>query len=558
MLSLRNVTKQYRTRNGRKTVLDSVDLTIGRSERVGILGRNGAGKSTLARIIGGSELPSSGKVERGMSVSWPLAFADGFQGSLTGLDNLRFICRTYAASYQSALPFVEAFTGLGHYLREPLKHYSSGMRARLAFAISMAIEFDCFLIDEVIAVGDVDFQAKCKRELFDRRGDRAMVIVSHDPHIILEHCSRACVLDAGKLHAFSDVPSAYAFYHDIGKQPAPLPRPRAGKPPEPASGPAPLSARGNPDMPPPVGTVTSPNFGSRMANDSSHERIIAACYRQLLGREADLDGLKHHAAELARRGDDPSAWEDTLRMFLAHPESVEFFNRRVLAGQAGADIASPHKIDNIVSLGTHCYTSAFLKRFHLKTFSSAFDWIFSSPSMVAHAIDDDFDTFLDSHHYQPVPIEERPDGPEVNRVQHRYYQQNHGVNFLFNHHDVNEEADYAYMTRCVERFRQCLRAGSRTLFVMARREDAGSQRDYRLVRDSLRRAAPDCRFVFVAIARTRSSTGVPVAEVLERDDSCAIYRFTGNSDWQTLAFADAFDEICLLRLLHHHVEESAA
>ncbi|KAJ3473957.1 hypothetical protein NLI96_g12728 [Meripilus lineatus] len=215
MIELSDVCKRYRVRSGKRVVLDQVNLKIEKGERIGILGRNGAGKSTLVRLIGGSELPTSGQIDRRMSVSWPLAFSGGFQGSLTGLDNLRFVCRVYGASYKAAQPFVEEFTGLGQYLREPVKKYSNGMRARLAFAISMAIEFDCFLIDEVIAVGDSDFQRKCHVELFEKRADRAMIMVSHDPHMIREHCSRAYVLDSGVLKAFPDVDAAYAHYESL-------------------------------------------------------------------------------------------------------------------------------------------------------------------------------------------------------------------------------------------------------------------------------------------------------------------------------------------------------
>ncbi|KML62692.1 ATP-binding protein [Burkholderia cepacia] len=212
MIELLNVIKKYEVRDGRRTVLDDISCTIQRGEHVGILGKNGAGKSTLIRLISGTELPTSGAIRRGMSVSWPLAFSGGFQGSLTGLDNLRFICRVYNTSYKAALPFVEEFTELGKYLREPVKRYSSGMRAKLAFAMSMAVEFDCFLIDEVIAVGDSDFHRKCHVELFEKRADRAKIMVSHDPHMIREHCSRAYVLDAGRLRFFPDVESAYNYY----------------------------------------------------------------------------------------------------------------------------------------------------------------------------------------------------------------------------------------------------------------------------------------------------------------------------------------------------------
>lgn len=212
MIELFDVCKKYEVRDGKRLVLDNVNCQIKPGEHIGILGKNGAGKSTLIRLISGSELPTTGHIKRGMSVSWPLAFSGGFQGSLTGLDNLRFVCRVYNASYEKALPFVEEFTSLGKYLREPVKRYSSGMRAKLAFAISMAIDFDCFLIDEVIAVGDSEFQRKCHIELFEKRSDRAMIMVSHDPRMIREHCTRSYVLESGILKYFPDVETAYEYY----------------------------------------------------------------------------------------------------------------------------------------------------------------------------------------------------------------------------------------------------------------------------------------------------------------------------------------------------------
>jgi len=213
MIRLVDVNKTYPTHSGPAHVLRDVGLDIRSGERVGILGRNGAGKSTLIRLISGAELPSSGSVERGMSVSWPLAFGGAFQGSLTGLDNLRFICRIYGTDPEDKIPFVEEFTELGIYLREPIRSYSSGMRARLAFALSMVIEFDCFLIDEIIAVGDTRFHEKCNHELFEKRGDRAMIIVSHDGGYVREHCNRASVLIGGELHNFDNTDDAFAFYH---------------------------------------------------------------------------------------------------------------------------------------------------------------------------------------------------------------------------------------------------------------------------------------------------------------------------------------------------------
>jgi len=212
MILIDHITKKYATRNGNVTVLDNVNLSIRPGEKVGILGRNGSGKSTLIRLISGAERPTSGSITRGMSVSWPLAFGGAFQGALTGLDNLRFICRVYGASTEDKVSFVQEFSELGRYLHEPVKTYSAGMRARLAFAISMVIEFDCFLIDEIVAVGDSRFYEKCRIELFENRKDRAMIIVSHDPGYVREHCDHAAVLVQGKLNAFNQVDDAFTFY----------------------------------------------------------------------------------------------------------------------------------------------------------------------------------------------------------------------------------------------------------------------------------------------------------------------------------------------------------
>ncbi|MCZ8321941.1 MAG: ABC transporter ATP-binding protein [Novosphingobium sp.] len=212
MIRLEGVSKAYFTSSGRVTVLDGVDLVLERGQSIGILGRNGAGKSTLIRIMGGAEAPDAGTVERTMSVSWPLAFSGGFQGSLTGLDNLRFICRIHGVDAEACIPYVYEFTELGAYLKEPVKTYSSGMRARLAFATSMVVDFDCYLIDEIVAVGDSRFQRKCIEELFVKRADKARIIISHDPNFIRANCEHAAVLVNGKLKRFPSLEAAFDFY----------------------------------------------------------------------------------------------------------------------------------------------------------------------------------------------------------------------------------------------------------------------------------------------------------------------------------------------------------
>jgi capsular polysaccharide transport system ATP-binding protein len=213
MIRLTDVRREYPAMHGRNRVLNGVNFEIERGEKVGILGKNGAGKSTLIRLISGAEQPNAGKVERNMSVSWPLAFGGGFQSTLTGLDNLRFICRIYQRDWRAELDFVEDFTELGHFLKEPLGTYSSGMRSRLAFALSMVVDFDCFLIDEVMAVGDHRFHERCNHELFEKRGHKAMIFVSHDPGFIRDHCKRASVLSRGILHNFEDLEQAFHFYY---------------------------------------------------------------------------------------------------------------------------------------------------------------------------------------------------------------------------------------------------------------------------------------------------------------------------------------------------------
>lgn len=215
MIRFTDVHKSYPVRNGQVEILKGVNLEVHKGDKLGILGGNGAGKSTLIRLVSGIERPSSGQIERTMQISWPLAFTGAFQGALTGYDNVRFICRVYGVNHHDVIGFVEDFSQLGRYLREPVKIYSSGMRARLAFAVSMMIDFDCYLIDEVVAVGDSRFQARCQEELFVKRADRALIIVSHDEYYLREHCERVCVLDRGQLLAFDDVESAFSYHHEV-------------------------------------------------------------------------------------------------------------------------------------------------------------------------------------------------------------------------------------------------------------------------------------------------------------------------------------------------------
>src|SRR6266850_2913603 len=176
MISVADVSKEYRVEGKNHRILSDISFTVNKGEKLAVLGRNGAGKSTLIRLLGGVELPTNGKIEQTMSLSWPLGLTGGFQGSLTGNDNMRFIARIYNKPFEEIKAYVDDFAELGKYLSEPLKIYSIGMRARFAFALSLAIDFDCYLIDEIIAAGDQRFQRRSHEELFEKRADRSMIL----------------------------------------------------------------------------------------------------------------------------------------------------------------------------------------------------------------------------------------------------------------------------------------------------------------------------------------------------------------------------------------------
>jgi capsular polysaccharide transport system ATP-binding protein len=217
MIIAAGVGKDYRSEDRRSyhRVLSDIDFAIGPGEKLAVLGRNGAGKSTLIRLIAGIELPSVGRIERGMSLSWPVGLNGGVGGSMTGHDNIRFICRLYNKPFALMREYVDDFAELGKYLGEPVRTYSAGMRARLNFALSIAVDFDCYLIDEIIAVGDQRFQQRSYEELFEKRADRSLILASHVPHIIKDYCSRALVLHRGRGKVFDDLDLAIDIYHDL-------------------------------------------------------------------------------------------------------------------------------------------------------------------------------------------------------------------------------------------------------------------------------------------------------------------------------------------------------
>jgi capsular polysaccharide transport system ATP-binding protein len=198
MIRFTNVSKKYVDAPGDIWVIDHVNFEIKRGEKLGVIGINGAGKSTLIRLAAGVELPTTGNVTREMSCSWPMGFGGGFQSSLSGNDNIRFLARIYGEDYSQLRKKVEEFSELGIYLKAPVRTYSSGMRARFAFGLSLGIDFDCLLIDEIVSVGDERFRERC-RQAIEMRKHCAMLFASHDIHLLKQYCHEFIVLDKGKL-----------------------------------------------------------------------------------------------------------------------------------------------------------------------------------------------------------------------------------------------------------------------------------------------------------------------------------------------------------------------
>lgn len=215
MIHLIDASKFYVTGTNVRLVLKATRLSIPSHRRIGVLGRNGAGKSTLLRMVAGAEDTSTGRIVRTGRISWPLGFAGGFHKELTGVENVIFVARLYDADIDETLAFVEDFAEIGAYIHMPVRTYSSGMRARLAFGLSMAIDFDCYLIDEITGVGDFTFKAKCHDAFQARLQNSGMLMVSHSDDTIRQFCDMALVLHEGALVPFEDVDEAIRFYRMV-------------------------------------------------------------------------------------------------------------------------------------------------------------------------------------------------------------------------------------------------------------------------------------------------------------------------------------------------------
>lgn len=215
IISLRQVTKRYYTDGHWKHVLKGITCSIPFGMNMGIVGVNGAGKSTLMRLLAGVEEPSSGEIVRVGSVSWPLGRSFGFSSFMSGEDNVRFIARLYGVDCREALEFVRDFSELGPALKEQMHSYSSGMRGRLGFAVSMAVAFDFYLVDEVVASGDLRFQEKCRRAFDARRRNATLLMISHQPATLQQFCDTAAILHGGILVFYDTVEHAMRAYRSV-------------------------------------------------------------------------------------------------------------------------------------------------------------------------------------------------------------------------------------------------------------------------------------------------------------------------------------------------------
>lgn len=216
MITLHNVSKYYPTKFGRHYVMRDVSVTLPARRSIGILGKNGAGKSTLLRLLGGMDAPNRGQITRHCRVSWPLALSGGFQGSMTGRENTRFLCRVHGV-YDTRIveEWVKEFSEIGQQFELPVKGYSSGMRSRFSFAVSMAFDFDIYLTDELTAVGDARFKQKCINVFNEKRQTASLIMVSHSMDTVRKQCDMGAVLHEGSLQLYDDLEEAIALYQTL-------------------------------------------------------------------------------------------------------------------------------------------------------------------------------------------------------------------------------------------------------------------------------------------------------------------------------------------------------
>lgn len=210
MIEFQSVTKAFWSEGRATKIADRLTMSFPAGRSIALMGQNGAGKSSLLKMIAGTMKPSSGRITVSGRVSWPIGFAGSFHGDLSGAQNTRFVARIYGVDTDALVDFVAETSGLRDALFSPFRTYSSGMKARLAFSVSMGIDFDTYLIDEVTSVGDAAFREHCEALLADRLATRGAIVVSHSVGLLERMCDAGVVLHKGKATWFDDVQGAIA------------------------------------------------------------------------------------------------------------------------------------------------------------------------------------------------------------------------------------------------------------------------------------------------------------------------------------------------------------
>uniref|UniRef100_UPI004047EF2F ABC transporter ATP-binding protein n=1 Tax=Yoonia sp. TaxID=2212373 RepID=UPI004047EF2F len=214
MITFQHVHKSFDAGGSRKIVANDINAVFPSGVCVALLGRNGAGKSTLMQMVGGTVKPDSGLITVQGSISWPVGFAGSFHRDLTGAQNTRFIARAYGIDTDSLLEFVKDFAELDNHFHMPVRSYSSGMRSRLAFGISIGIPFDTYLVDEVTSVGDAAFKLKSRLVFLERLKTSGAVVITHSMLQVRKICDTGAVLENGNLYYYENLEEAIAHHHD--------------------------------------------------------------------------------------------------------------------------------------------------------------------------------------------------------------------------------------------------------------------------------------------------------------------------------------------------------
>src|SRR5690606_32412331 len=215
MFTLDNITKSYLTASGRKYIFRNLSMVVPPDKNIALIGKNGAGKSTLMRLLSGVDTPDSGVIRTNKSISWPVGQAGGFQGSLSARDNVKFVCRVYGfvgEEMREKVRYVEEFAEIGSWFEEPVRTYSSGMRSRVAFGLSMAFDFDYYLIDEVMAAGDSSFRKKCEEVFNERLGNSKIFLTTHNMKEVERLCDIVLLVDNGQIIVYEDIAKGIEAY----------------------------------------------------------------------------------------------------------------------------------------------------------------------------------------------------------------------------------------------------------------------------------------------------------------------------------------------------------